>query len=181
MTIPLVVLAVLSVAGGLVGIPMSLGGSNAIEQWLEPVFTRANAQLLLAREGVLPVEYLLIALSVAIAVAGIYGARMIYLRKPVIAEKASIALPHLYHLFWNKYYVDELYDAAIVRPTVRISESVLWKGFDVRVIDGTVNGTAKLVAWASSHLRKIQGGVAQGYALAFVVGIIVVLGLLIFK
>jgi NADH-quinone oxidoreductase subunit L len=181
MTVPLVILAVLSVIGGFVGIPQSLGGGNAMEQWLEPVFERAHFQLLTGNEASLPTEYILMVLSIAIAVAGIYFARTVYLKKPEIAERLAANFRPLYKLLWNKYYVDEAYDFSVVAPVVKGSEKLLWKGFDVNVIDGIVNGAARLMAFVSSWLRRIQVGVAQGYALAFVVGIIVILGIIILR
>ncbi len=181
MTIPLIVLAVLSILGGFVGIPSSLGGSNAIEHWLEPIFQRANVNLPIGHEGSHSTEYLLMSLSVVIAVAGIFFARKIYARKLQTSSTRSASFRGIYKLLWNKYFVDEIYDAVVVRPVVRSSEKLLWKGFDVGVIDGAVNGSAKLTAWISSWLRKIQSGVTQGYALAFVVGIIVILGILVLR
>jgi NADH-quinone oxidoreductase subunit L len=181
MTIPLMILAILSVIGGFVGIPQSLSGDNAIEHWLEPVFERANAQLAIYHSGSMSLEYLLMALSILIAVTGIVFARRIYLRQPKIAEQFSISFSGLYKLLWNKYYIDEIYDSAVVTPTVKGSDKLLWKGFDVGIIDGIVNGTAKLIGLSSGILRRIQAGVAQSYAAYFVIGIIIVLGILVFR
>ena len=181
MTVPLMILAVLSVIGGFVGIPASLGGGNAIEHWLEPVFEQATMFLPPVLDTGHSTEYLLMVLSVVIAVAGILFARSIYLKKPEKADAFAASFRGLYKLLWNKYFVDEIYDGAVVRPTVKTSEKLLWKGFDVGVIDGIVNGSAALTAWASSQLRKIQVGVAQSYAVVFVIGIIVILGILVLR
>ncbi|MBI3766653.1 MAG: NADH-quinone oxidoreductase subunit L, partial [Ignavibacteriales bacterium] len=181
MTVPLIVLAVLSIVGGLVGIPVSLGGGNAIEHWLEPVFERAQTHLSTATEISSSLEYILMAASVIAGIAGIYLARLLYLKRTEVATKLSTSFKGIYRLLWNKYYVDEVYDVTVVTPTVKISDKLLWKGVDVNVIDGMVNVTAKLTAGASGWLRRIQGGVAQGYALAFVVGVIVILGILILR
>jgi NADH-quinone oxidoreductase subunit L len=181
MTVPLMVLAVLSVVGGLAGIPASLGGGNAIEHWLEPIFEQANLFLPPILETSHSTEFLLMGLSVAIAAAGILFARSIYIRKPEKADGFAASFRSMYKLLWNKYFVDEIYDGAVVRPTVKISEKLLWKGFDVGVIDGIVNGSAKLTAWTSSKLRRIQGGVAQSYAFVFVIGILVILGILVLR
>ena len=67
----------------------------------------------------------------------------------------------------NKYYVDEVYDAVIVEPTVKTSEEILWKAMDVTMIDGLVNGSAKIIGAIAQTLRKIQTGVAQFYAVVF--------------
>jgi NADH-quinone oxidoreductase subunit L len=181
MTVPLVVLALLSVVGGFVGIPQSLGGSNAIEQWLEPVFLNANMHLLQSHEGNMGTEYVLMALSVAIAGVGIYAARALYLRRRDIAERLSVSWSRIYRLLWKKYYVDEIYDGAVVMPIKNISEHLLWNIFDVKIIDGAVNAVASIIVRISGSLRKIQSGVAQGYAFAFVIGIVVILGILIFR
>jgi NADH-quinone oxidoreductase subunit L len=181
MTIPLVVLAFLSVIGGFVGIPQSLGGGNAIEQWLEPVFERANSRLSASHGGSISSEYLLMALSIIIVVIAIYAARTIYLKRNEIAVRLSTSFKGIYQLLWNKYFVDEIYDAAVVTLIRKTSDKLLWKIFDVNIIDGAVNGAAAVIARASGLLRKIQVGVAQSYALAFVVGIILILGILILR
>ncbi|MBA4311277.1 MAG: NADH-quinone oxidoreductase subunit L [Chlorobiaceae bacterium] len=181
MTIPLIILAILSIIGGFVGIPHALGGGNAIEQWLEPIFARANLHLVSGHHGSLTAEYLLMILSVLVGVVGIYFARKLYLEKPELVEKFSASFRSIHKLLWNKYFVDEVYDAAVVTPIVKGSDKLLWKGFDVKIIDGIVNGSAKVTAWISSWMRKIQFGAVQNYAMVFVVGIIVILGILIFR
>ena len=178
MTIPLIVLAVLSIVGGFAGIPQSLGGSNLLERWLEPVFERATMNLTLAPEGSRGLEYGMMALSVAVGLAGIFAARRVYLKRDKIHEGLSGVFGAMYNLLLNKYFIDEVYDAAVVRPIVRGSEKLLWKWFDVSVIDGIVNGTARLVSRAGQLLRRLQSGTAQAYALTFVVGIIVILAFL---
>ncbi len=177
-TVPLIILAVLSVIGGFAGIPAILGGNNAIERWLEPVFSPATAHLTLLHEAGRSMEYLLMLLSVAAGVAGILLARSYFSRKEHIVAKSTRLW---YKLLWNKYYVDEMYDYAVVEPTVRGSEKLLWKGIDVNIIDGLVNGTARLIDLISGQLRKIQMGIVQGYVFAFVLGVIVVLGILILR
>ena len=67
----------------------------------------------------------------------------------------------LYNLLWNKYFVDEVYDAAVVNPIVKGSDTVLWKFADNKIIDGIVNGTAAIIGFISARIRKIQTGVAQ--------------------
>ncbi|TAK58872.1 MAG: NADH-quinone oxidoreductase subunit L, partial [Bacteroidetes bacterium] len=122
MTVPLIVLAVLSVLGGFVGIPAALGGGNSIEHFLEPIFERANAKLSVAHHGEEAVEYLLMALSVGIALGGIFFARYVYLKKATIAENLAAKLKPLYSLLWNKYYIDEAYDFLVVKPIAKGSE-----------------------------------------------------------
>jgi len=180
MTIPLMILAVLSVVGGLVGIPPALGGGNAIERWLEPVFEPAQRLLPASSEFSHTTEYVLIVLSVLVAVVGIYVARTLYLKRNDLLDKWSRSLKNIHTIIWNKYYVDEVYDRVVVVPIVRGSEKLLWNVFDTGIIDGAVNGTASLVARVSGVLRKVQVGVVQNYALVFVVGVIIVFGILVF-
>ncbi|HUL44128.1 MAG TPA: NADH-quinone oxidoreductase subunit L [Bacteroidota bacterium] len=179
MTVPLIILGVLSIVGGFIGIPASLGGNNALEHWLDPVFERSRMYLALLPDTSASSEYFLMALSIAVAVGGVLFARTLYLRKPEVAQKIASSFKGIYSLFWNKYFVDEIYDAGIVTPVVKSSEKLLWKGIDIGIIDGMVNGSAKLMGWLSSRMRKIQVGVAQTYAIAFVVGILVILAILL--
>ncbi len=181
MTIPLIILAGLSVIGGFVGIPRSLFGGNAIEHWLEPIFASANSKLMISEYKVVWSEYVLMTLSVGIALAGIYAARIIYLKRIEIASALVERYNKIYSLLLNKYYVDEAYDAAIVNPIVNASDKILWKGFDVRIVDGLVNGSASLVAITAQWARKVQSGVAQNYAIIFIGGIVFILTWLLVK
>ncbi len=181
MTVPLVVLAVLSIVGGFVGIPASLGGGNAIEHWLEPVFARAQEKLLTVDTVGGLTEYLLMALSVGVALGGIYLARKWYLRNREGTDRLAAAAPGVYTLLRNKYYVDELYDAAVVTPIARISEKLLWKGIDVAVIDWLVNGAARLVAGVSRWIRFVQTGVTEGYMFIFLLGVVAIVGWLLVR
>jgi len=181
MTVPLMSLAVLSAVGGFVGIPESLGGGNAFEHWLDPVFSRAQAKLGLSHHGPEAIEYVLMAVSVCLAVAGILAAWTLYLKRQEMVERLRKRFSALYQLLLKKYYVDEMYDAVAVRPTVRISETLLWKGFDVSVIDGIVNGSARAVSAAAQWIRKAQTGVAQVYATVFLGGILLILTWMIFR
>jgi NADH-quinone oxidoreductase subunit L len=179
MTIPLVVLAILSVVGGFIGIPESLGGGDRFGRFLEPVFEAANSKLSLPYHDVSITEYLLMVVSVAIAVTAIIYARRIYLEKNDIARRASERFSGLYNLLLNKYYIDEVYSAAIVTPTVKGSDKLLWKGFDVGAIDGLINFSAKATDYASQLFKRVQSGVVQSYAVVFVAGILFIIGWLI--
>jgi NADH-quinone oxidoreductase subunit L len=121
------------------------------------------------------------ALSVAIAAGGIYVARMVYLRRAELAEQWKAKFPKIYAMLFNKYYVDEAYDAVVITPTVKVSEAILWKGVDVSIIDGLVNGSAKLIGTIAQGIRRVQTGIAQQYATIFVGGILVILIWLILK
>jgi NADH-quinone oxidoreductase subunit L len=181
MTVPLMILAGLSAIGGIVGIPRSLLGGNSIEHWLEPIFASANSKLMISEQRIVWSEYVLMTLSVAIAIAGIYAARMIYLKRIEVASALVERYNKIYKLLLNKYYVDEAYDAVIVNPIVNASDKMLWKGFDVRIVDGLVNGSASLVAITAQWARKIQSGVAQNYAIIFIGGIVFILTWLLVK
>ena len=97
--------------------------------------------------------------------------RQIYLKKPGVATTFANKFKGLYNLLWNKYFVDEAYDAAVVKPILKTSESFLWKISDAKIIDGTVNGAAAIINSVSNNIRKIQNGVTQSYALIMVLGI----------
>ena len=177
MTVPLMILAGLSIVGGFVGFPHWSG----IEHWLDPVFSSAQYKLMSGELSGGIMEYLLMAVSVGIAAAGIYAARWIYLQRIEIAASLQQRYPKVYRLLLNKYYVDEVYDAVIVEPAVKSSEEILWKVVDVTIIDGMVNGSARVVGAIAQTLRKIQTGVAQFYAVVFIGGILFVITWLLLK
>jgi NADH-quinone oxidoreductase subunit L len=181
MTIPLIVLAALSVVGGFIGIPASLGGGNWLEHFLEPVFESANSKMLMPYHEVSAMEYVLMAVSVVIAVTGIFFARRIYLEKKEIAERTAAKFSRVYTLLLNKYFVDEFYDATIVTPIAKGSEKLLWKRLDVGIIDGLINFTAKVTEYASQFFRRLQTGVVQTYAVVFVAGILFIIGWIIIR
>jgi NADH-quinone oxidoreductase subunit L len=177
MTIPLIILAILSVIGGFIGIPEIFSGEhgNQFHNWLAPVFKDADRKLMHFGLHSHFEEILLMVISVIGATASILLARYIYLTKPEIASRTATRFKGLYNLLWNKYFVDEFYDTVIVNPIVTLSRNVLWKIADNKIIDGTVNGVAKLINLISASIRKIQTGVAQLYALVMVLGIAVAL------
>ncbi len=181
MTVPLMVLALLSLVGGFIGLPTSLGGSNPFEHWLDPVFERANAVLALGDHSGEMAEYLLMGLSVTVAVLGIIIARRWYLERPAIPDTLKRRYSGAYRLLWNKYYVDEAYDAAVVTPIVKGSEKLLWKGVDVGIIDWTINTGAKFIGWMSRTFRVVQTGAAHSYILVFIGGVIAFLGWVLFR
>ncbi len=179
MTVPLVILAVLSIVGGLVGIPLSLGGGNSFERFLQPIFEKAEMKMRLPYHDASAIEYMLMLTSVVIATSSILAARYVYLRRTEIAARIAARFSGVYTLLFNKYYVDEVYDAAIVMPIKKTSETLLWKGVDVAVIDSTINTGAKFIGFMSEIFRRVQTGVTQTYAIVFIAGILFVLGWLI--
>lgn len=182
MTVPLMVLAFLSVVGGFIGIPEIFSGEhgNQFHNWLAPIFKNAERKLEFFGTHSHTEELVLMILSVLGAAFSIWLARYIYLKKPSIAANTVSRFRGLYNLLWNKYFVDEVYDAAVVNPLVKGSRSVLWKFSDNIIIDGLINGTAKTIDFIASNIRKIQTGVAQLYAIVIVTGIAAALFWIIF-
>ena len=174
MTVPLMVLALLSVIGGLIGIPEVFSGEhgNQFHNWLAPIFKDADRKLASFNMHSHTEEIILMVLSVAFAVGAILFARYVYLKNPSIASNTVQRFKGLYNLLWNKYFVDEAYDTAVVNPILQTSRSFLWKIADNKIIDGVINGSAKIVDVISLNIRKLQTGVAQFYALVMVLGIV---------
>jgi NADH-quinone oxidoreductase subunit L len=144
MTVPLAALAVLSLGGGYFNVP----------RWLEPLFP-------LAEEGH---NALMVYISVAAGFAGIGLAYLFYVARPGLADRLTEKLGWLYKLVYNKYFVDEIYDATVVRPLVEKSSSVLWRGVDAGLIDAAVNGVGSYARGAGSVLRLLQSGNIRSYA-----------------
>jgi NADH-quinone oxidoreductase subunit L len=174
MTVPLIILAVLSALGGFIGVPEIFSGEhgNLFHSWLAPVFISAERKLLHFGTHNHFEELLLMAISVAGAIAAIFFARYIYLKKPEIATNISNKLKGVYNLLLNKYFVDEIYDATVVNPIVKGSQNILWKITDNKLIDGFINTTASFIQKTGEKIRRIQTGVAQAYALVMIVGIL---------
>ena len=175
MTGPLVVLGLLAAIGGVLNVPALLGGSEWLHRWMEPV-TRAGAALLPAEELAHGTEWTLLIAAVAIAVVGIVAA--FRLLSPESLVPAAQAAPETGwgKLLYRKWYVDELYDAAIVRPIQWLSRKVLWKVVDAGVIDGVgVNGSAVLARALGWFGSKLQTGQVGFYVVVFVAGVIAVL------
>jgi NADH-quinone oxidoreductase subunit L len=177
MTYPLVVLAVLSAIGGFIGIPEIFSGEygNLFHSWLAPVFKTAEMKLMHFGGHSHFEELLLMIISVIAAAGAILYARFVYLKKPEVADKTASRFKGAYNILLNKYFLDETYDATIVNPIVKGSESILWKIADNKIIDGLINYLAKLIDIISGVIKKIQTGVAQSYALVMVLGILIAL------
>jgi NADH-quinone oxidoreductase subunit L len=120
-------------------------------------------------------ERTLMMVSSLVAVAGILIARHLWLKNPQIPERLAAQFSGLYRLLLNKYYVDEIYDATIVQPIKVVSQEGLWRGMDVRLVDGAVNGAGYFVSGASILLRLVQNGSVKTYAASTFVGAAVIL------
>jgi NADH-quinone oxidoreductase subunit L len=174
MGIVLIVLAIGAVLSGYVGVPGVIGGSNRIEHFLEPSFTVAPSDTAGASAPV--AEGGLMLTSTLVAVAGIGLAWVFFLKRRDLAAAAARRFQGLYRLLLGKYYVDEIYDVGIVQPIRIVSEQALWKGVDVGLIDGAVNGAAVTVSSASSVLRLLQTGSIRAYAASLMLGALLMLG-----
>ncbi|MEP7270572.1 MAG: NADH-quinone oxidoreductase subunit L [Acidobacteriota bacterium] len=204
MWVPLAVLAILSAVGGFVGVPPALSSlvgihsENHFEHFLEPaigkptvVAAHAGAAESVVRETAPaaeeahPVqgggesethdaggERLFTGISTLIALLGIGLGWVLFTRNP---------LKQMPSILENKYYVDEIYDAALIRPIEDVSRGVLWKVVDIKLIDGTVNGVARVFGELAGILRLSQTGNARGYAAAILVGAIALLGFFAFR
>ena len=174
MTVPLVVLAALSVAGGFLGAPAWLGiGSNRFFAFLEPSLRAAYRPEMPEFGPWLELGFA--AFSVLAALAGIGLAYRFYVSHPESAGALASRLKGIYQLLGHKYYVDELYGAALVRPTLKASDELLWKRLDVGVIDGAVNGAGSGVQAIGSALKRLQNGLVRSYAAWILLGAAAVL------
>jgi NADH-quinone oxidoreductase subunit L len=170
MTGPLIVLAILSAIGGVLNLPPLVGGGAALERWLEPV-TEPAAGIFRLQMPHGNAELFLVGAAVLIGVLGLYAGYKVTLGSAIPTAAAAPPEVGFARLLYHKYYVDEIYDALIVRPIVWLSRNLLWKGVDQGLVDGAaVNGTAKLsrgLGWVGSRLQTGQVGV---YVVLFLAG-----------
>src|ERR1039457_2532408 len=184
-TIPLMVLGFLAVVGGYLGMPKLLGMlPNYFEHWLDPVFELAGEySATYAHHGEHlshSLEWTLMAGSVVIALVGIAIAFTMYIQNTTLPKKFTDTFPTLHRVVYNKWYIDEIYDYAFVNPCKALGR-FLWKGFDVLVIDGVVNGVANVVMGFSGVFRYMQTGMIHNYAWSMAFGVVVMLGYYVFK
>jgi len=194
MTVPLMILAVLSVIGGYIGVPAALGGSNLVEHFLAPVMGLGEGKLLqpagttvvMMQEAAetavhhsFSTEYLLMLVTVLIVFAGIILAYVMYMKKRTLPETLATQNAFSYRLLLNKWYVDELYEKIAIKPLHAFS-LFCWKGIDVVVIDGIVNSTAKFFMKCGNIFKSTQTGYIQRYAVSFLVGAFVLIAYYIY-
>ncbi len=170
MTVPLMILAFLSLTGGWFALPALFGGRDYFSEFLSPVFGSGEVA---GVENAHSLELALSGVAMVAAIVGLIVAWRMY-AKDVKHGKSE----GLHKLLYNKYYVDELYHAAIVAPLIWISRNVLWKVVDVGVIDGTVNGIAGGTAAVGDTVRQTQSGNTRSYAVWVLVGAVVVFGII---
>jgi NADH-quinone oxidoreductase subunit L len=200
MATALIVLAVGSIFAGYINLPHVLGGHATLHTWLTPAFnvtncgqeTTTGALAGMAIEPCTPaeernpeehagLEMTLMAVSSLLAIGGIGLATFLWLKNRQIPARLAAQYPGLYRLLLNKYYVDEVYDATIVQPIKVVSTEGLWRGFDVKVVDGIVNGAGYLVSGVSIVLRLIQNGSVKTYAASMFVGAVAVLAFYLWR
>ena len=202
MTMPLVILATGSVFVGFLGLPAwitAIFGSNLFENFLEPSFEHVYRATGHGLHAPISLEFGLAILSVLVAVVGIVVAVRLILPSRVYQLSGNLAKIHRW--ICRKYYVDEIYDVVIVNRLKGLGN--LLASFDNNVLDGLVNGSAtltRIISWISGFFdvqiidrivnligetvkffsaafRKLQTGLAQRYALVFVLGVIAVITL----
>jgi NADH-quinone oxidoreductase subunit L len=179
MAFALIVLAIGSVTAGWLG----LGGR--FERFLEPSFnigarpeSSAGLQAGLAEASM---ETTLMIVSVVVALAGIGIASYFWLKNRAAADRMADRFAGVHRVLEHKYYVDEIYDAAVVQPVQIVSEDGLWRGVDVGLIDRTVNGVGSVVGGAAEVLRLFQTGSVRMYATSVFLGAVVILGYFLWR
>ena len=158
MLVPLMILALLSVIGGLVGI------GNRFEHFLAPVFGSGAVTEAAGEAASRGTELLLMGISVAVAFLGLFLAYVLYISQPQLPRTIADSLNGFYTAVLNKYYVDELYAKLFVKPLVDGSTRILWQGVDRKVIDNTVDKAADGARQVSDEVRHMQSGNLRSYA-----------------
>jgi NADH-quinone oxidoreductase subunit L len=202
MTVPLMILAGFSLIGGWIGWPEVIGGENRFEKFLDPILKGVlpeTGEVNIVHHAVLK-ELFLMGASLTIAGLGIYLAYQLYCTKRIVPELVAKKWPRLYQLLLHKYYVDEIYDAAIVDRTKDLGTGLGWLDanvidglgvngagwlarftstlsmwWDKWIIDGLLNFTAKMTQLLSYPVRLLQTGMFSSYAMLILVGLVVLL------
>ena len=169
MTIPLIILAILSVFGGTLGLPEFWDAKNWMEENLDSVIIRKNPSILSH-----DTEWILMGIAVLVAISTIYFAYQMFIKYKVLPAEKEADMKPFQRVIYNKFYVDEFYDAVIRKPLDLVSEA-FYKFFDKQLFDGIVNGTGEVTKWSADGLRKLQTGHIGFYIMAMVVGVITIL------
>ncbi|MGV3603852.1 MAG: NADH-quinone oxidoreductase subunit L [Dyadobacter fermentans] len=176
MTVPLIILAILSAAGGFIGVPEALHGSHQLGQFMAPLYDLAKtanpaafAHTSLSHSE----EYMLMAISVAAALISAIAAYVMYVQKGSVPAADTQEKSGLQRVIYNKYYVDELYDSVFVKP-VKVLSNFLYAAGEF-AIDLIIDAVVKLVGLFAKLLRKTQTGSTGEYVFAMVIGIVVIL------
>ncbi len=177
---PLVILAVLSTIGGWFALPAFFQGPDHFANFLAPVFVGHESAEAAGEGAAYQLEMILAGVAVGTALIGLGVAYWLYLKRPEKADGLAKSMKPVYTTLLNKYYVDELYAAVVVKPLLWISTNVLWKTADVAGIDGAVNGIASGTTAIGDGVRHTQSGNTRSYAVWVVVGALVVLAVVFF-
>jgi NADH-quinone oxidoreductase subunit L len=179
MLVPLAILAVLSIVGGWLAAPAFWGKPDYFAKFLEPVFAAGSGtEAASAETAARALETPLAIVAVITSLAGLLAAFWLYLKQPHKADSIAKSIHGAYQTLLHKYYVDELYAAAVVQPLLWISTNFLWKTVDVATVDGAVNGIAGGTTAIGNGVRRTQSGNTRSYAVWVVIGAIVVVGVI---
>ncbi len=178
MLVPLMILAVLSLVGGWLAAPAFWGGTDYFTKFLEPVFAAGVTEAASAEAAAHALEIPLAIVAVVTATIGLVIAYWLYLKKPEKPGELAKSMKGAYNTLLNKYYVDELYAAVVVKPLLWFSTHVLWQTVDVQMIDGAVNGIAHGTTEVGDGVRHAQSGNTRSYAVWVVIGAIVVIAII---
>ncbi len=173
MTIPLVVLAILSVVAGFIGIPEVLGGNHILHSFLEPVFVNSNYRMF-SHHLSHSTELTLMGVTIGAVALTIYLAWINFVKKNTVPRADSTIINPVQKTIYNKYYVDELYAALFMKPINWLSEK-MHRYIEVNIIDRIVNYIGESVKTSSSYIRLIQTGRIGFYVFAMVIGLILIL------
>jgi NADH-quinone oxidoreductase subunit L len=170
-TVPLAILALLSISVGWVGLPFE--GMNLIEPFLSHVVGEHHQEMDVAMQPIL------VGIAILMGLSGIGLAYFFYMKRTDLPVKISNSLKPLYAISFNKFYIDEIYDTIFVRGSIAFAKG-LWKGFDVLIVDGIVNGVARSVQAWGKQMRYFQTGQLQHYAMGMALGIFIIVSIYLF-
>ena len=178
MTLPLIVLAILSTVGGFMGAPMLFGGRHYLSDYLAPIFTYTHRLVPASSSAELPqsTEWMLISISVGVALAGLILAYVLYIARAQRPAEDEAQRSAIDSLVYHKYYVDELYNNLIVKPVMALSTG-LYKFVENGIIDPIANGVGRVTLAGGQLLRNVQTGSVETYLILMVLGIVLILGL----
>jgi NADH-quinone oxidoreductase subunit L len=179
MLVPLMILAVLSIVGGWLAAPAFWGGPDYFAKFLEPVFAQGSAAESGAAEAAAhALETPLAIVAVITALIGLGISYWLYIRNPQKPSELAKSMKGVYTTLLNKYYVDELYAAVVVKPLLWLSTKVLWQTVDVQIIDGTINGIARGTTEVGDNIRHAQSGNTRSYAVWVIIGALIVIAII---
>jgi NADH-quinone oxidoreductase subunit L len=180
MTIPMAVLAALSILGGIIGIPQLLGGNDKIGEFLSPVFAASESiSKLKPAETSSQTELALMMIPLALIILSIYITYILYIKKKT-ADQTKRQMFWIENMIAHKYYIDELYESIVQKPVAHLSK-FLHDVIEIRIIDWFVDNTGNAVVWAGRNIRYMQTGNVGVYLFYMVISIILILFLNLFN